>query len=192
MKHFLFIFLFIHYCISSFGQVAAAVYDARNDINMTNQYLLGLKDFGEVKQQTQILTNTYDFYKKAQEALQKINRAVSDFYKIQEIVKNQVESIKFYGYYTSQVRGFTHVSKAEITSFTSLLSSFNQNINELFKHAQLILKPDYFKMSDAERLHFLSDIDSQMTENKTLMSLRYKKIKAREDDLAVLQFFKRI
>jgi len=168
------------------------VYDARNDVNMTNQYLLSLKDFAEVKQQTSILTDTYTFYKKAQDALQKISNAVNDFYKIQEIVRSQVETVKLYGYYTSQARGFTHVSKEEITAFTSLIASFNEGINQLFKQAQLMLKPDYYKMTDSERIHFLSDIDTQMAEKKTLMDIRFKKLKATEDDLAILKFYKRL
>ena len=47
-------------------------------------------------------------------------------------------------------------------------------------------------MSDSERMQFLSDIDNQMAEKKTLMNIRFKKIKADEDDLAILKYYKRM
>lgn len=173
----------------TYSQAAMVTYDARNDINQTNQYLLSLKDFEEVTQQTQLLKDTYDFYKKAQETMQKVNRVVNDFYAIENIVRTQVQVIKFYGTYMSAARGFQYVSQDRINSYTSTLGNLSNNVNQLFKQAKLILRDDYFKMSDAERLKFLADIDTQMSEKKTLMKMQYDKLKAEEDEQVILNSF---
>jgi hypothetical protein len=182
--------LFIIAPILLFSQ-AAVVYDAKNDTNQAKQYLLGLKGFSEAEQQTQVLKDTYDFYKKAQETLSKVNRAVSDFFKIQQIVQNQIECIKLFGYYTSQARSFKNVSQTRVSSFTSTLSALNTNITQLVKHAELILRPDYFKMTDADRLKFLDDINNQMNDHKTIMTVKFKKLKADEDDAALTKLLNR-
>jgi hypothetical protein len=168
---------------------AAIVYDATSDIHMTNQYLLGLKDFSEATRQTEILKETYDFYQKAQEALKKVNRAVSDFYKINDIVRNQVESVKLYGYYVSEARRFKFVNASDIALFSRSLTQLSESISQLLNQSKLILKPDYFKMSDAERMKFLDEVDNNITEKKTLMKIHFKRIKATEDDLSILNFY---
>lgn len=169
---------------------ASLVYDARNDINQTNNYLVNLKDFGEALKQSQILKDTYEFYKKAQEALQKVNRTVNDFYTVENIVKLQIASIKDYGNYVSQARGFKYVSQENIGTFTSKMSSLNKGINQLVKQAELILKDDYFKMSDAERLRFLSDIEEKMNEKKVLMKIRFNELQAEEEEQKLLNYYR--
>lgn len=174
-----------------YGQAGASlVYDARNDINQTNNYLVNLKDFGEAVKQSQILKDTYEFYKKAQEALQKVNRTVNDFYTVQNIVKMQVASIKDYGKYVSQARGFKFVSQENINTFTTKMSGLNNSINQLMKQAELILKDDYFKMSDAERLRFLSEIEEKMNEKKVLMKIRYNELQAQEEEQKLLNYYR--
>lgn len=174
-------------CLLRSGHAQMATYDVRSDINQTNQYLLSLKGFGEATQQTKVLKDTYEFYKKAQETLSKVNRVVNDFYAVQNIIRSQVEAVRLYGSYTSQARGFKHVSQARITSFTSVLNGLSTSVNQLLKQAQLILRDDYFKMTDAERLKFLSDIDTQMSEKKTLMKIKFHELKAEEDERAILK-----
>lgn len=177
----------------TYGQVGASmVYDARNDINQTNQYLLGLKDFAEVTKQSQILKDTYDFYKKAQEALQKVNRAINDFYTVENIVRLQIEAVKNYGTYVSQARGFKYVSQGSITSFTNQMTTLSSTINQLLKQAQLILRDDYFKMSDAERLKILSDIESRMGEKRILMKVQFNDLKGQEEEQKILNYYKQI
>jgi hypothetical protein len=174
----------------SYGQGASLVYDARNDINQTNNYLVNLKDFGEAVKQSQILKDTYEFYKKAQEALQKVNRTVNDFYTVQNIVKMQIASIKDYGRYVSQARGFKYISPENITTFTTKMAGLNNSINQLMKQAELILKDDYFKMSDAERLRFLSEIEEKMNEKKVLMKIRYNELQAAEEEGKLLNYYR--
>ncbi len=184
----LMVIMAVYTCIA-YSQTAMITYDARNDINQTNQYLLALEDFKEVTQQTQVLKETYDFYKKAQETLQKVNRVVNDFYAIENIVRTQVQVIKFYGTYMSAARGFKYVSPERINSYTSTLNNLSNNVNQLFKQAKLILRDDYFQMSDAERMRFLTDIDAQMSEKKALMKIQYDKLKAEEDEQVILNSF---
>jgi hypothetical protein len=81
------------------------------------------------------------------------------------------------------------VSQNRITSFTSGLNNLSGSINQLLKQAQLILRDDYFKMTDAERLKFLSEIDTQMSEKKTLMKIKFKELKAEEDEKVILNSF---
>ncbi len=183
MKSFLTIFFL--FSLGQVGHSQMATYDVRSDINQTNQYLLTLKNFGEATQQTKVLKDTYDFYKKAQETLSKVNRAINDFYAVQNIIKSQVEAVRLYGNYSSQARGFKYVSQSRISSFTTVLNGLSTSINQLLKQAQLILRDDYFKMTDAERLKFLSEIDTQMSEKKTLMKIKFRELKAEEDERAI-------
>jgi hypothetical protein len=44
-------------------------------------------------------------------------------------------------------------------------------------------------MTDAERLKFLSEIDTQMSEKKTLMKIKFKELKAEEDEKVILNSF---
>jgi hypothetical protein len=44
-------------------------------------------------------------------------------------------------------------------------------------------------MSDAERMKFLDEVDNNITEKKTLMKIHFKRIKATEDDLSILNFY---
>lgn len=176
----------------TYGQVGASmVYDARSDINQTNQYLLGLKDFAEVTKQSQILKDTYDFTKGARGS-PKVNRAINDFYTVENIVRLQIESVKNYGTYVSQARGFKYVSQGSVTSFTHQMTTLSNTINQLLKQAQLILRDDYFKMSDAERLKILSDIESRMGEKRILMKVQFNDLKAQEEEQKILNFYKRI
>jgi hypothetical protein len=181
MKKAIFFLMVFFSCTRLYSQVMM-VYDAKEDIHQTNTYLLGLKNFGQTVQQSAILSDTYKLFQDAQKVLSKINRAVSDYYVIRDIVKGQIETVKLYGYYYSTAQGFTHVSRSRVTSFISLLSNLNTECAELIKHADLILQPDYFTMSDADRMRFLGDTKNKLADNKTLMCINYKKLKAEEDD----------
>jgi hypothetical protein len=185
MKRTIFILLLFFSFTRIFAQIPTAVYDARSDIHQTNNYLLSLKNFGQAVQQSALLNDTYKLFQNAQKVLTKVNRAVNDYYVVQDIVKGQIEAIKLYGYYYSQARGFTHVDRAKVTSFINLLTTLNSECASLIKHADLILQPDYFTMSDADRMRFLSEAKDKISDTKTIMTINYKKLKADEDEAAL-------
>ncbi|NJO88221.1 MAG: hypothetical protein HC831_04045 [Chloroflexia bacterium] len=56
----------------------------------------------------------------------------------------------------------------------------------------MILRDDYFKMSDAERLKILSDIESRMGEKRILMKVQFNDLKAQEEEQKILNYYKRI
>jgi hypothetical protein len=182
--------LLLIFCIRQ-GLMAQAslVYDARNDINATNSYLVALKDFGEAVKQSGILKDTYDFYKNAQEALKKVNATINDYYIIENIVKSQVAAVKSYGSYVSKARGFKYVSKENIENFTDQVTTLSNSITQLREQAEKILKSDYYTMSDAERLKALSDIDDKMSEKKILMKIRYNELQADEEEQKLLNYY---
>lgn len=175
MKKALILFILLGICsYNTFCQSPVSlVYDTRNDINQCNNYLLNLKNFGEAVTQCKTLVDIYNFYKKVENTLQKVNRAVNDIKYVEHIIKSQVNLIRWYGYYVSTARGFQYVDPKNISELVGNLTLFLDDSKDLLNMSKLLLKSDYYKMSDAERIKFLQDIDDRMSENYTGMQIEY-------------------
>lgn len=186
-------FIIMLFCgVSLNGQGVSLVYDARNDVNMANQYMLGLKDFTQLKEQTQVLYDVYDFYKKAREALDIVSKAVEDYFRVQEIIHSRIESVKIYSYYYTRISGFKHLSMTQIQQSLAQLTAISDRIGELFTLTGQILESDRFKMDDASRLQFLNTISDQMADKKAKMKIAYQDACATEEDLTISQFYNRL
>lgn len=157
-----------------FSQVPASmVYDARSDVNQANQYLLSLKNFEQATEQSLHLKQIYDFAKKAEEVLSKVNRSLGDVTYVQSVVQRQVNQVRWYGYYISSAKSFKNVTASQLSTFTSKMNLFMEDSKGLLKMGQLFLRDDYFKMSDAERIRIFQEIDGKMSENYTKMKIEY-------------------
>jgi len=186
MKKVISLIILFWWQLSLFSQVPASmVYDARSDINQANQYLLSLKNFEQATEQAAHLKQIYDFAKKAEEVLSKVNRALSDVTYVQNVIERQVNQVRWYGYYMSSAKSFKTVSASQLNSFTSKMNLFMEDSKNLLKMAQLFLRDDYFKMSDADRIRIFAEIDGKMSENFTKMKIEYNHLATANQDAKI-------
>ncbi|MFO7655663.1 MAG: hypothetical protein R6W78_01205 [Bacteroidales bacterium] len=184
MYKYLIVLLFIS--VRVFPQ--AAVYDVKSDVNMTRQYLLGLKDFAESEKQSATLVRIHTFYQDAEKLLAKVSRAVNDIYYVNNIVKRQMEIYRMQGYYISSARQMKGIDAGMLGSFLNAMKNTMENVDNLFRMSELILRPDYFKMSDTERIKFLSGIDEKLSDSYTRMKMDYNELEVIDRELVYYKY----
>lgn len=171
MKNFIFILLsclFVNakaqLVVSDPGATTAIVTSSANQISTIQSVISTVKKSNEVlsdvKESSKKLT---DLTKKFHDALKEVNNVIATSKEVREIfaLHNKIINIVF-----SNVNNFaSNLKPDEYKEYRSvLLKGVEYNTKQLSK-LKMVLKPDFYKMSDAERLAAIQKIKSDMQDN---------------------------
>lgn len=185
----LLLFGFVFLPVSLFSQ-AELVYDARNDINQTKNYLLQLENIAEAIEQTTILDKTLRYYEQARKVLQKVNSVLNDISYVESIVRRQMYIIRSYSYYMDQLATMKNVSASDIRYLTTTLESLLNDSERLLEMADKFLQDDYFEMNDNDRISSLERTETKMSYIQTNMGIAFNQVKSREQAAALIEQLK--
>lgn len=186
---FLIPFMLLFFAIRTIAQPGAMmVYDVRNDINMTNQYLLSIESLAEHVNQTKKLTDMWEFYKRTEKMLTKVNTTVNEIVYVQNIIQAQLNAIRLHGYYQAKIKKMDNLEVGALSNYVAYLNSLLAQTEKTFTYAQKLLKDDFFKMNDAERVTELRNVESSIEENTALMKMEYNRLEMKNREAAIKTF----
>lgn len=138
-----------------------------------------VKTLSEAAKHTSELKKTATFLKKNHERLSKVNTAITNLSRLQSLISRQNRLISKSSEMVGELESSDLFSPDEISTLHSSMTKMIQNTNAIVKMLDMVLKPKT-KMSDAERLSLLRDLEKDFSERQSLLEKNlwdYKRIK---------------
>ena len=122
---------------------------------------------------------TSTFLKKNHERLFNVNAAITNLSRLESLISRQRRLISSSSDMVGELESSDLFSPDEVNMLHSSLTKMIKHTNEIVKMLDLVLKPKT-KMSDAERLSLLRDLEKDFSERQTLLQKNiwdYKRVK---------------
>lgn len=134
--------------------------------DMYNAYTIIYKGYEDVKSISQ---GNFNLHKAFLDALLAVSPAVSNYYKIANIINNEATLVKEYQSANSYFQKNGYFSSAELnylsTVYTNLFNGSLRDIEEL----TMVITAGQLRMSDAERLAAIDRVDKDMTDKLSFL-----------------------
>jgi len=117
---------------------------------------------------------TISTLKQANEFISKVNNAVEQLDMINGIIDIQKSTIKYTKTASVELGESGKLTNQEFKKITEFFSKSIQAISKNIEMAQKLLRSDYFKMNDADRIQFLKDLQIEAA-TKAKQLIDYKK-----------------
>lgn len=137
-------------------------------VERTLQTSNAVKTLSEAAKHTTELKKTASFLKKNHERLSTVNATITNLSRLQTLINRQRTLISSSSTMVGELESSDVFSPEEITTLHNSMTKNIENINDIIKMLDIVLKPKT-KMSDGERLSILRDLEKDFSERQTLL-----------------------